>query len=103
MPVHPIPSPVGIEERSVLLIFRFPEEFQDDEEHLEEKVFSKIENKKIRAILWDLPENQRQAVVLKYLEGLENAEIAEVLNKPVGAVKALQHRGLQAIRKKLKV
>ena len=53
--------------------------------------------------MWDLPQNQRQAVVLKYLEGLENAEIAEVLNKPVGAVKALQHRGLQAIRNKLKV
>jgi RNA polymerase sigma-70 factor (ECF subfamily) len=81
----------------------FPDEFQDNEEQLEEKVFSQIENKKIRAILWDLPDNQRQAVVLKYLEGLENAEIAEVLNKPVCAVKALQHRGLQSIRKKLKV
>lgn len=81
----------------------FSDEFEDNDEQLEEKVFSQIENTKIRSVLWELPENQRQAVVLKYLEGLENAEISEVLNKPVGAVKALQHRGLQAIRKKLKV
>lgn len=81
----------------------FSDDFEDIDEQLEEKVFSHIENTKIRSVLWELPENQRQAVVLKYLEGLENAEISEVLNKPVGAVKALQHRGLQAIRKKLKV
>jgi len=34
---------------------------------------------------------------------LNNQEISLVMNKPVGAVKALQHRGLQAIRKKLEV
>ena len=71
--------------------------------HTEELVIDKLENQKIRKVLQDLPENQRQAVVLKYLEGLENQEIAIAMNKPVGAVKALQHRGIQTIRKKLEV
>jgi len=50
-----------------------------------------------------LPASQRQAIVLKYLEGFDNKEISEVLHKPIGAVKALQNRGLSALRKKLKV
>jgi RNA polymerase sigma-70 factor (ECF subfamily) len=35
------------------------------------------------------------------LEGFENKEIATVLNKPVGAVKSLQHRALAALQRQL--
>ena len=80
-----------------------PENHAANIAHTEELVIDKLENQKIRKVLQDLPENQRQAVVLKYLEGLENQEIAMAMNKPVGAVKALQHRGIQTIRKKLEV
>ena len=82
------------------------EELQENHQsndHIEEKVLAQLESRELRKILCDLPENQRQVVVLKYLEGMENTEIAEILDKPVGAVKALHHRGLESIRKKLKV
>lgn len=79
------------------------EDIHSTDQQVEEEVITQIENSKIRRVLWELPENQRQAVVLKFLEGMENQEIAQTMNKPVGAVKALQQRGLQAIRKKLKV
>lgn len=54
-----------------------------------------------RALLQRLTPEQRLVITLKYFEGLDNAEIAAVLEKPVGAVKALQHRGLEALRQAL--
>lgn len=57
--------------------------------------------KQIRAALLRLTEDQRQVILLKYIEGWSNEEIAQSLKKPVGAVKALQHRALNSLRKLL--
>ena len=46
-----------------------------------------------------LTDEQQQVVVLKFVEGLSNAEVAEILGKTEGAVKALQHRALAALRR----
>lgn len=54
-----------------------------------------------RALLQRLTPEQRLVITLKYFEGLENDEVAAALEKPVGAVKALQHRGLEALRRML--
>ena len=51
--------------------------------------------------LYKLTAEQRQVVVLKYLEGLSNEEIARSVGRPVTAVKALQHRALAALRRLL--
>lgn len=80
-----------------------PENHPSQNNFPEEIAIDRFECQRIRKILLDLPENQRQAIVLKFLEGLENQEIATAMNKPVGAVKALQHRGLKTLRKKLEV
>jgi RNA polymerase sigma-70 factor (ECF subfamily) len=58
-----------------------------------------IMQKEVRQKLWSLTDDQRQVIVLKYLEGLNNREVAEVVGKSVGAVKSLQHRGLNALRR----
>lgn len=55
----------------------------------------------LRNALRNLTPNQRQVIMLKYLQGLDNIEIAESLEKPVGAVKALHHRGIQALKRQL--
>ena len=39
--------------------------------------------------------------MLKFFQGLNNQEVAAVLNKPVGAVKSLQHRALNALHRML--
>jgi RNA polymerase sigma-70 factor (ECF subfamily) len=52
-----------------------------------------------RQALWRLTPDQRQVVLLKFFDGLDNAAIAAVLNKPVGAVKSLQHRALEGLRR----
>jgi RNA polymerase sigma-70 factor (ECF subfamily) len=60
-----------------------------------------VEAREARRMLWKLTPDQRQVLVLKYLQGFTNSEIAATLSKPVGAVKALQHRGLTALRRHL--
>ncbi len=56
-----------------------------------------------RSALWRLTADQRQVILLKYFEGLSNDEVAAVLDKPVGAIKSLQHRALGAMRRALAV
>lgn len=60
-----------------------------------------MQNEQVRAALAQLTPDQRQVIILKYLEDWNNKEIAETLKRPIGAVKALQHRGLTALRKGL--
>ncbi|MFC0279144.1 RNA polymerase sigma factor [Falsigemmobacter intermedius] len=51
----------------------------------------------LEAALQKLPERQRQAVVLRHLEGLSNPEIAEVMAIGVEAVESLTARGKRAL------
>lgn len=51
--------------------------------------------------LAELTAQQRAVIVLKFLEGWSNKEVARVLETSVGAVKSLQHRGLAAMRRAL--
>jgi RNA polymerase sigma-70 factor (ECF subfamily) len=63
-------------------------------------IFSeKASSQQLRQALALLTPDQRQVIVLKYLQDWENPAIAQTLNKPVGAIKALQHRGLEALRR----
>jgi len=56
---------------------------------------------KTAAALKNLPEPQRQLIILKFLEGAENDEIGAVMGKRQGAIRALQMRALDNLRKKL--
>ena len=51
----------------------------------------------LEAALADLPERQRQAVVLRHIEGLSNPEIAAVMEIGVEAVESLTARGKRAL------
>jgi RNA polymerase sigma-70 factor, ECF subfamily len=48
-----------------------------------------------------LTEDQRQVIVLKFFDEVDNATTATLLNKTVGAVKALQHRALATLARLL--
>jgi RNA polymerase sigma-70 factor, ECF subfamily len=54
-----------------------------------------------RAALSKLTEDQQQVIALKFYAGLSNEEVANILDKPIGAVKSLQHRGLAALQRQL--
>jgi len=49
------------------------------------------------AALGTLPERQRQAVVLRHIEGLSNGEIAQILDITIEAVESLTARGKRAL------
>ncbi len=50
------------------------------------------------ALLLSLPPTQREAVVLRHVDGLSYPELAIALGRPEGTVKAQVHRGLEALR-----
>jgi RNA polymerase sigma-70 factor (ECF subfamily) len=52
-------------------------------------------------LLAGLPRGWREAVVLRHVEGLPYAEVAEVLGRPVGTVKIHVHRGVRRLRENL--
>jgi RNA polymerase sigma-70 factor (ECF subfamily) len=60
-----------------------------------------IEKQAVRSALMQLTMDQSQVIYLKYLEGWENEAVAELLKKPIGAVKSLQHRAIQSLRRLL--
>jgi RNA polymerase sigma-70 factor, ECF subfamily len=62
---------------------------------------TQIEHAQVRAALAELTSEQRHVILLKYVEGLENEEIATTLGKPVGAIKSMQHRAIGALRRHL--
>jgi RNA polymerase sigma-70 factor (ECF subfamily) len=55
----------------------------------------------IRAALRLLTPDQRQVILLKYLEAWDNSHIAATLGKPVSAIKALHSRALATLRRLL--
>ena len=70
---------------------------QDD--RLEIQVEKRSDQQQVRLALASLTPDQRQVIVLRFIEGWENKEVADALHKPVSAIKALQHRALAMIRK----
>lgn len=61
---------------------------------------SLVENDRINALhaaLETLPDRQRQAVVLRHIEGLTNPEIAEVMEIGIEAVESLTARGKRSL------
>lgn len=55
----------------------------------------------LRKAIHALTPEQQQVITLKFLEGFSNGEVAEIMKKPVGAVKSLQHRALNALQRHL--
>ena len=56
----------------------------------------------IRKMLDMITEEQKEVIILRFIEGNTNEEVAKVMNKSVGAIKALQFRALSALRDILK-
>ena len=53
----------------------------------------------VLSALAELRPEQQQVVILRFVEGLATSEVAAVMGKSESAVKALQVRALQALRR----
>lgn len=78
-----------------------PEQLVDGDVDLARSAEISMTAERVHDALQHLTPDQRQVVTLKFLAGLSNKEVAAVMNKPIGAVKSLQHRGLAALQRQL--
>ncbi len=85
------PPPLALEET-------FP---GGDQARPEVQVEIRLEQQEVRLALRVLTPDQRQVVVLRYMEGWENEQVAAALQKPVGTVRVLAHRAVQVLRRLL--
>jgi RNA polymerase sigma-70 factor (ECF subfamily) len=75
------------------------EGYEPDLAHVVEQT---LQLERVRRALLDLTPAQQQVIALKFLEGLDSVQAATILNKSEGAVDALQHRALLALREALR-
>ncbi|HJT37296.1 MAG TPA: sigma-70 family RNA polymerase sigma factor [Actinomycetota bacterium] len=65
------------------------------------EAMGRVDRERLWRAVMDLPAEQRKVVAMRLAGGLTAPEIAEAVGKPVGAVKALQHRALVNLTKAL--
>jgi RNA polymerase sigma-70 factor (ECF subfamily) len=70
-----------------------------DEADLAHAVDRGLQTDCLAAALNHLTEDQRRVIMLKFMEGRNNGQVARILNKSEGAVKSLQHRALNSLRR----
>jgi RNA polymerase sigma-70 factor (ECF subfamily) len=71
----------------------------DDEQAQPEAVWERTERRgELGTLVSALPDRFRAAVILRHVEGLGYGELAQVLDQPVGTVKANVHRGVNLLR-----
>ena len=59
------------------------------------------EQQELISLINRLPENQRQVIILKFIEERDNSEIARIMRKSEGAIRVLQMRALRALKNEL--
>ena len=67
----------------------------------EEDALRSLEEQRVRAVLDRLTPDQRDVLVLRLLSDLTLDQVAVVVGKSTGAVKALQARGLEQVRREI--
>lgn len=67
----------------------------------DETVEAKEERQALLAAVAALPEDRQQLILLRFVEGMRAADIAVVMGRSEGAVKALLHRTIEGLRKSL--
>ena len=77
------------------------EELTATDPNPEEQAQQAILAQQARQALYRLTPKQRSVIILRFLEGMDHDEIAQVLAMPIGAIKSLQHRALASMRRSL--
>lgn len=70
----------------------------DSAEGMIGEIDSSFDRREIEKKLLQIKDEYREIIILKFIEDFSVGEIAEILDKPKGAVRVLAHRALKALR-----
>jgi RNA polymerase sigma-70 factor (ECF subfamily) len=77
------------------------EEREEAPERTDVEVARREEARHVRSALDSLPEDQSKVIELAYFAGFTHAQIAEMLEMPIGTVKGRMRLGLEKMRRQL--
>ncbi|OLT48776.1 RNA polymerase subunit sigma-70 [Saccharomonospora sp. CUA-673] len=67
----------------------------------EQQIISRDTNDELVRCIADLGDDQRECIILRFIQGYSVAETAQIMQRGEGAVKALQHRAIRRLAKLL--
>jgi RNA polymerase sigma-70 factor (ECF subfamily) len=73
-----------------------------EQESIPDRVQQTLDHERLRRALTYLTPEQQEVLALRYGEGLTARQTARIVDKTVGAVEALQHRAVAALRRLLR-
>jgi RNA polymerase sigma-70 factor (ECF subfamily) len=79
-----------------------PDDGQAVEVGPESQVLANIAHAELLRCVEQLGDDQRECIVLRFLQGLSVAETAEIMKRNAGAIKALQHRAVRRLAQLLR-
>jgi RNA polymerase sigma-70 factor (ECF subfamily) len=86
---------LNIEENEI-----FKNLISDDRKEIESELLKHEQFMSVLKALKMLPVKYQEAIALRYFEGKENREIAEIMNINEGTLKSLLSRGIEKLRQK---
>lgn len=78
------------------------DEFVRIVDDIEESIDHLIDFERVKEKLNQLSSDQQDVLILKFVEDMEIAEIAGILNKKEGAIRIIQHRALNKLKELLR-
>ena len=82
------------------VIEEIDERMADPSDHInpEKQTNIKLTNIRLKKIIRKLPDNYQQVIILKYINELDNKEIADTIGKSEAAVRTIQFRALGKLK-----
>ena len=80
---------------------RITESFIDEKQDLEKEIILKDEVNGMFTAIKKLPTNQKEILILSYVNELSNREISKILNKNSDTLRSLKYRALKNLKKEI--
>jgi RNA polymerase sigma-70 factor (ECF subfamily) len=77
-------------------------DLEDEKQSPTDAVMAGVDREELRRAIQRLSHDQQQVVVMRFVEGLSHADVAQLLGKSEGAVRVIQHRALRAMGRYLR-
>lgn len=77
---------------------QLPDTFKDEKEDVWDLLSKKVESQKVRKAIQQLPDYQREPIILRFYHNLKIREIAQITNSKESTVKSRLKQGIQKLK-----